>query len=256
MDWLKNIQYQHAAANQALANRVNSASISVPVGDSPVTMPGWVKIGYFHSCIPDSQYPWDPAVLRAIREEIEPMAMPVLTRSVWRWSNYHELGKLGEPVVLVRHGIARVVRPPFPAPLEQFHIEMPTVPVPGLRISGYDIRDCRPNQLWSEWWDTDQRDHGFDLPGAYLPFDWSFFYALLDADQTRSRLLRAARMDKDEDGQHVARGAARPLIDEKKAETAAAEAHRKSEREGATAEIFKHYKDEPSDVEWKEIHGG
>ena len=141
-------------------------SISVPVRDTAESAPGWRFLGEAYSCIPDAVYPWDPAVVRAIREFC-PDVVPMTIRTVWKSSRLD-----GEPrtMVLVRHSIARAIRDPI-CPIHRFHCEMPSTGVSGVRLT-------RPNYIELNWYDKEVRPWGFDLPGEYLPFDWELYESL------------------------------------------------------------------------------
>lgn len=254
MDWTEVVRREHNAAQQQLAQAVNAATISVPIGDSDATAPGYLCEGLFFSCAPDPSYPWNPAVLRAVREEICADAMPITVRSVWRWSNYHELGRIDEPMVLVRHGMARAVR--GLKPLDYFDCTMPSVPVPGLRIPGRAMIDCVPNQLWDSWADHDDRPYGPDLPGAYLPMDWDYFRALKRGEDRRVQVLRAGARHEDAAGNLVAAGGAKALIDPLRTDHLARRASRLDDRRYINRDIDRYHSIEPSDVEWKEASLG
>jgi hypothetical protein len=250
MDWTEVARQNHLRAQTQLARRVNQSAISVPIGDSAASAPGWLNVGYYYSAVPDVEYPWDPAVVRAFRE-ISDDVVPIMIRSVWRWSNYYELGKLGPALVLKRHGIARAVR--NATTVHEFHCEMPGAPTPGLRIPGRPVDDSVPNYIEIVWHDRDRRDLSFDLPGAYLPFDWEFFQLHrraaqdFERDKQRSRRARAAN------GDVVASGVARPKLDALKSDRTAVSAHRASEAAYERADIEAFYSAVPSDVELKEI---
>lgn len=157
---------------------------SIPIADSKYTCRGWLFRGEWFYSYPDVAYPWDPAVLRAIRE-FEPTAMPIVIRSRWQRADY---GNLSEPITLVRHGIARAVRDPI-GPIHSFRCEMP-------------VRHHKRDQLWTSphlhahqppnyvevnHYDRQVRPFGPDLPGAYLPFDWSFYHMLYESYENGRR---------------------------------------------------------------------
>lgn len=148
-------------------------SFSVPVGDSPYTAPGWLYLGHDYSCVCDPQPDMD--VLKAIRRII-PDAMPIRAKFVYQWSNYGELGHLGEPMILIYHGLGRAIKN-LKRPADDFRVEMPVYAPPGLAIPGRPISDCTPNWLITNpWHDPDDRPWGQDLPGCFRPFDWSLYY--------------------------------------------------------------------------------
>src|SRR5687767_15481772 len=111
---------------------VDRQAVSVPVGDSDATAPGYLLWDRSYTCVPDAQYPWDRDVIRALRVK-EPDVMPALCRTVLRYSNYYDQGRLGEPVVIVRHVLARAIRDPQCA-VHNYPVEMPSTPLPGLLI--------------------------------------------------------------------------------------------------------------------------
>lgn len=252
MHWTEIVRRRHAEAQNLLAQATQNHAISVPIGDSDWTAPGYLLLGYFYSCVPDVAYPFDPAVLRAIRV-LCPDAMPITIRSVWQWSNYHELGRLGDPVVLVRHGIARAIRvDDRVSSMHDFRCEMPAWPVPGLRIPGRSISDCRPNYIEVSWEDRGVRSLGQDQPGAYLPFDWELYYSLRQSDIDNRAALAQSRREVDEDGSIVAKGAADSAIQNRKMEIAGRKQNRADEDAYIRRDIDNYYCVEPTELELKE----
>lgn len=251
MHWTEIVRRRHAAAQAALARRVNQMSVTVPIGDSDMTAPGYLHLGHFFSCVPDPQYPWDRDVLRAIRE-LCPDAMPVTIRSVWQWSNYGELGHLGEPMVITRHGLARAIESPV-LPVHDFRCEMPSWPVLGLRLPGRSLEASRPNYIEVNWYDKEVRLHGMDLPGAYLPFDWEFYHALRRSDEQARADLAASRREVAEDGDVMAVGAGARMVAEHQETIAHRDKHRREEAAYVTKDILEYHREEPSDVEWKQV---
>jgi len=230
MGWLEIARQRHAAYQRALVSSL--PSYSIPIGDSDYTAPGYLFYGQFFSCVPDPLYPWDPTVLRAIREFC-PDAMPLVIRSVWRNGDY---GQMDEPFVLVRHGLGRAIRNPI-LDVHHFDCGMPATAIPGLCIPGRNLSDCKPNYIEVDWFDKENRQFGHDLPGAYLPFDWEFYYALRSGYEDGSR----------DNGN---------LYEKLAAPSRALKARRQRFRqdEGAYIEkdISSYYSVEPSDVEAKE----
>lgn len=237
-------------AAAALAATVNRMSISVPLGSGDYDAPGFLHLGHYYSCIPDAQYPWDPLVLAAVRE-ICPDAMPLVIRSVWRWSNYNEHGHLDEELVLTRHGIGRAIRDSFHT-LHDFYCEMPGAPVPGLVIPGRSLADCRPNYIEVNWHDADVKPYGNDLPGEYVAFDWRLYHRYRDADETRNRALAASREEVDDAGNWLAVGAATATVSEERAARDARQASSADDRAYINRDISAYYSEQPSDVEMKE----
>jgi hypothetical protein len=250
MNWAEIARRKNAAAFRQAQRRM--PAVSVPVADSEWTAPGYVHVGHFYSCVPDACYPWDPTVLRAIREHIDPYAMPIVIRSVWRYSNYHELGRIDGAMTLVRHGLARAVPDLGRTERQNFFCEMPSTPVTGLKIPGLPWSACRPNQIWDNWYDKTDRPWGMDLPGAYLPFDWDYFYALKRGEDMRVRMIRESQRREDENGDVIAAGAATSSVDEVRVDREKKKASAVDDRTYINRDLDAFYSIEPSDVEWKE----
>lgn len=253
--WTEVARRRHQAAERQLAQAVNASSISVPVGDTDATAPGWLYLGDFFSCIPDVQYPFDPAVVRAIREK-QPDAVPVVVRSVYQWSNYYELGKFGEPIVLVRHGFARAIRDAIAPVHPSLRCSMPAIPVDGLRISGRTLMDTHPNYVENIWYDRDRKPWGPDLPGTYLPFDWSYYYALVDGYDELARMRAQSRRDVDAEGQVIAENAATESIEGKRADEKQRKRSRSIEHGYMMRDLESYHSVQPSDSEWKSAYMG
>lgn len=151
-------------------------SYTIPIGDSRYTAPGWICLSYSYYCYQDVTYPWDPAVVRAIRE-FEPTMVPMTVRSVWQKADYGNLDH-NEPLIIVRFGIARVVRDAR-IPIHNFQCGMPMHREPALRHDAHALAQVRPNWIeLNNYADRDVRPYGPDLPGAFLPFDWELFNGL------------------------------------------------------------------------------
>jgi hypothetical protein len=121
--------------------------------------------------VPDVMYPWDPAVVRSIRSFC-PDAFPITVRSMWKRSAAEQ--DAYQTMTLVRHGIARAIRDPI-GPTHHFYCHMPTTTVLPGTLSTPAIS---PNYIEVNWYDKERREFGYDLPGAYLPFDWEFHACL------------------------------------------------------------------------------
>lgn len=253
MEWTEIVRRRQRSYNRALASAVNRHSISVPIGDSPATAPGYLCLGHFYSCVPDPVYPWDPAVLRAFRSICDDV-VPIVIRSVWQWSNYNELGHLGEPMVLVRHGLARAIR--NPVTVHNFHCTMPSTPYDGFLIPGRSLAECRPNYIEVNWYDKGDRPFGVDLPGAYLPFDWEMFYRHKEAADEFARDLRRSKQTTDNEGNRVAEGIVDGKAASERAEHDLIIAQQTDQRAYIARDLEKFYSVEPSDVEWKEAYLG
>jgi hypothetical protein len=151
-------------------------TFSIPYGDSDYTAPGWLFWDGFIYTYPDVMYPWDPAVIKAIREFC-PDVIPITARTTYRYSNYNEQGRLGDPVTFIRHGLARIVRDPKVQP----HPAVCRLPI---HTTAFDRGDphvlsaVEPNWVEVYWQDNEVKEHGQDLPGAYLPSDWELYYAV------------------------------------------------------------------------------
>jgi hypothetical protein len=178
--WVTQAQAQHNAAMSAL-NR-SLPQFQIPIGNSKYTAPGYLFLGEYYYSYQDVMYPWDPAVIRAIRE-FEPTAMPITVRSIWQKADY---GNLGEPFVLVRHGIARVVRDAL-LPTHKFRCELPVQPHDDVHALPHVLAQNPANWVEVNHYDRDDRPHGLDLPGRYLPCDWALYHQLRDSYENNRR---------------------------------------------------------------------
>lgn len=154
--WYHEAQRKWEAKEQAIRRAAHNAVLTRDA-DSII---GWRDLGMEFSCIPDPMYPWDPAVVKAIRE-FDPTFIPV-----WiRWVFMKPLDEAGsyQTVVYGRHALGRVVKNPH-GTLEPFPVEMPSMPCQGIWFS-------RPNMIERFWMGPQQGE----LPGCYLPFDWSLW---------------------------------------------------------------------------------
>jgi len=235
--WTEIARQSHTAAFTGLVNSM--PSISVPVADSSWTAPGWLFDGILFSTVPDVQYPWDPAVLKFIRE-FDPEAIPIQIRYAYRWCNYHELGRIELPVVIMRHGIARYVRDPK-FPVWDFPCEMTSV--------GKSFH--QPNQVRDIWQDNQIRPNGPDLPGAYMPFDFPYAYALLDADRRAMEFVSKSIATTDAQGIPIAKGAGRLHVDAAWYGKVEKAEKNKSEAAYAMKQVTDYYREEPTESEWK-----
>src|SRR3972149_6389652 len=154
MGWVEQGRHHAHSRLQSLLN--SAPTFTAPIRDSEATAPGWRFLGETYSCIPDAVYPWDPAVILAVREFC-PDAMPILIRTVWQSSL---LDGKPRPMALVRHGIARAIRDPI-SPVHSFYCHMPSTPTTGR------VRLSTPNYIEVNWYDREDRPWGYDLPGAY-----------------------------------------------------------------------------------------
>ena len=198
---------------------------SMNLRDTVTRAPGWLFAGEHYTCIPDVAYPWDPAVVRAIREFC-PDAQPILIKSQWvrGWTESSPMSKMQ----IVRHGIARHVRDPKQA-IHNFHCDMPT--------SNTGVSLTKPNYIEVNWYDRANRPWGHDLPGEYLPFDWELYHALrmgyedsLSGAQLSAKLTVPWREREERRKRFEA-----------------------DERAYRDRDLLKYYREEPSDVEWKRV---
>lgn len=165
MDWV--YEALRRRRQQMMALEASMPTFEYTAATGPDEARGWLFLNEFYTCVQDVRYPWDPAVMRAIREFC-PDAMPILIKSIWRRSRLSHMHP--EEMILVRHGIARAIRDPI-APVHTFYCDMPARPIPGIPLR-------RPNYIEVNWYDKLDRPWGHDLPGAYLPFDWELHASL------------------------------------------------------------------------------
>lgn len=119
---------------------------------------GWLEIGQFYSCIPDTVYPWDPTVMKAIWEHA-PDAVPMWVQ--WVFHTPPEDSESGI-VIYGRHAIGRRIWHPRTEPIG-FRCLMPTMPCQGLTFE-------KPNKIWFIHTGSDN-PLSRDLPGTFLGFD-------------------------------------------------------------------------------------
>jgi hypothetical protein len=130
------------------------------VADSAASAPGWRELDVAYSCVPDVAYPWDPQIMKAIRE-FAPDAVPVWVQ--WVFLSPSETGN-PEVVVFGRHALGRTVRN-LTSELEPFRCVMPSMPCQGLTFE-------RPNRIWFIH-EGAPNPVAAELPGSFLPFDGS-----------------------------------------------------------------------------------
>lgn len=128
--------------------------ISFPIPKSR----GWLEVGQFYSCIPDSAYPWDPMVMKEILRYV-PDAVPMWVQ--WVFETPLEDSRT-EQVVFGRHALGRRLWTPR-SKHEEFRVLMPTMPCQGLTFE-------KPNLLWFIHMGADNPQSSA-LPGTYLGFD-------------------------------------------------------------------------------------
>lgn len=221
---------RHAAAQQALARSL--PSYNIPLANSPYTAPGWRLLQTSTYCYKDVMHPWDPSVLRSIRE-FEPTAFPITMRSTWQKM---DRGNPQDPLTIVRHVVARGVRDPVIA-AHRFRCEMPIHPEPGLFTSIPNIY-CKVPPNWIELihFDRAVRPYGNDLPGQYLGFNWDLYYMLHRTYENNRRW------------QDIAADFLDPIDEEaEREERATADNDAYAEKQ-----IQKDWNEDASDLEWKE----
>lgn len=177
MDWTSVYQQRHNNAVAALHEAAESASISVPVATGRHNIPGWRFLGEFFYTYQDVTYPWDPAVVRAIRR-IQADVVPLTVRSVWKQQDYGNAAHR-PPVVITNHVVARALRNPI-APFHLFRCEQPYTPHSIMRCDAHILVDPRPNYIEVKWHDRRNREYGPDMPGRYLAHDWELYRVLAD----------------------------------------------------------------------------
>lgn len=135
-----------------------NTTIRMPARTSFHKAPGFREIGWMCQVIPDAMYPWDPDVVRRIREFV-PDVVPLWVQ--WVFLSPSDTGA-PEPVVFGRHALGRSLKhqrgwlPPF-------KVAMPSG-WPGLKFE-------RPNLFWFLHEGANLNPKYRDLPGSYLPFD-------------------------------------------------------------------------------------
>lgn len=132
---------------------------TVPVRTDFHTARGYRFIGMFYTCVPDPVYPWDPKLMKLIRE-FAPDAVPLWVHWVFRTPRDIEDER---DVIFGRHALGRVIKPARTG-LTPFRCDMPTMPCQGLTFE-------KPNAIWFIHQGDSPRDEYLDLPGCYLPFD-------------------------------------------------------------------------------------
>ena len=222
-------QQRHIAAGRALANSL--PSYSVPIGNSRYTAPGYLFLGEEFFSYPDVAYPWDEAVLAAIRE-FEPTVMPITMRRIYQKADY---GNLQKPFAITRHCIARLVRDPV-IPVHEFRCDLPVVPEPSIFADAHVFSQVAPNWLEVRLWDPRVLPWSRDLPGEYKPYDWGLYHWLQDTyvDNQRPRDISAA------------------YIEGKRAEKEREEKFETEEKAYIGRNVEKDFSDEVSDLEWKQ----
>lgn len=181
MSWVHTAKAKWLAEMAAM--EASAPKVAAPVRDHA---PGWIEVGAFYSCVEDPAYPWDPAVVQAIRE-ICPDFIPMWVN--WVFSEPIDTEGKGREHVFGRHVIARYVDNPLLK--HDFEVLMPSYPS--------KIIPRRPNyiELILEGEPIDPRNT--DLPGEYMPLDWDVVaglkraYTEVDTKEWRERFIEARR---------------------------------------------------------------
>jgi len=120
----------------------------------------WWPIGVVVSAIPDVLYPWDPAVVKAIRKEFDPGLVPLMVKRVYR-------ARSGAQRVYRFHALASLVldKDYRPAPWTERVLKPICGPVPRVSLMNLHLEDGNKRP-------------GDGRPGEYRPFTWELFYRL------------------------------------------------------------------------------
>jgi len=156
MDWVREQQLFVEQRKRQL--EATAPTITLPVRDSFHTAPGYRELGMEFTCIPDSAYPWDPAVLKQIWS-FDPTVVPLWLR--WVFLSPSDTGN-PQVVVFGRHAIGRALKNPH-AELVPLPVEMPSMPCQGVTFS-------KPTLIEFIWMGKAPEKY-VDLPGEYLPFN-------------------------------------------------------------------------------------
>jgi len=145
-------------------------ALPITPSDSFHTAPGYREVAVEYTCIPDSMYPWDSNIMKAI-QVFAPDAVPLWVRWVFRTPQDHENP---HDVVYGRHALGRVVDR-MESDIEPLRVTMPDMPCQGLTFK-------KPNRIWFiHEGPRDEEGWYVDLPGKYLPFDHSLLLKAEDA---------------------------------------------------------------------------
>ena len=217
--------WAHAAASLPLAQDIiqEQRAAQFQVADAPHTAPGWRFLGMDYSCIPDSTYSPDPTIIAAI-QKIDPEMVPIWIRWVFLSPRNADREKV---VVFGRHGYASHRKNPH-SDRFLFNVQMPVQsshPVPNqLDAILHNLGDRAPSY-----------QHGLDLPGGYVPWDWSWVHSPLLSYSPKELKKR--------------------YITDAKAKHVAVKERNTIDREGRREELSKFVTkvlEGVSDVEWKE----
>lgn len=123
---------------------------------------GYIYIGAFYTCVPNPLYPWDPAVVRAMRT-LYPDFQPL-------WVNYvyqSPLDTQKREIVVGRHAYG--YSKGFPN--HDVEIPLPSRPFGGIKVD-------HPSRIEDDL-SLGYKQEFNDLPGDYLPFGWWLYNAFL-----------------------------------------------------------------------------
>lgn len=137
---------------------VSDLTANIPLKDAPT---GWCPVpGYpIWQVIPDVAYPWDPAVVRAMRS-IDPSIVPLWV--TWAYKPPKDDSNR-EVYVTGRHAVGWHV-PYYPA--QDFSVLMPTCSM--LK---------RPTRLWKIYHESAGTDERI---GGFVPWSWWMYHNLVD----------------------------------------------------------------------------
>lgn len=128
--------------------------------------PGWLEEGFYYQTFPDSQYPYNPAIVKACRE-IDPTLIPLWVK--WVFKRPMDDSRGWEYKVFGRHGLAK-------------YVPNPVTERPGFKVlKGFNDQSPIPNVMLEIFDDNrpDMKEEGQgDLPGKYLPFEWYIYYGV------------------------------------------------------------------------------
>lgn len=176
---LRSKQRQEALQQEAVRNAPR-----FDIKDSPT---GWALLpGYpYYQVVPSPEYPWDPAVVRAM-VEVDPRVVPLWV--IWAYKPPVDTPDQGV-YVTGRHGIGLAIDNPK-GEQHDFHCLMPTGPIHGLTFK----RPTVVHKIYHVSHETEERIGGF------VPWSWWMYYNLREefvgdkpSTQTGREFTRAAR---------------------------------------------------------------
>ena len=186
--WLLDHQKQVVLRQRKVRERAAAeAALAFPIRDSFAKARGWRMSGQpTFTCIPDSEHPWNPEVIKAIWK-FDPTIVPVWAKYVMIRSgddSSTEIEILGRHVV-ARH-VENLVEEAVP-----FRCDMPTMPCNGLTFK-------KPNVLLFQV----EANEGVTIGGIgpYADFDWEIYDKLLQThlgERTAQEVARAMREAKE-----------------------------------------------------------